>query len=1068
MKATGLNAFMARVDAAEYGLCRTPQPRCCLRPAAPDLPGGQPPGRRPHLVRAAGWCCRCCTAAPRCARCWRHGPDRGGRGRCCTRCLKRIFVRERPFITHCGHRPRRRAAGSLQLPLRPHPARGVLHLAGERALSGTGLGAAAAGGPDRRLARGARAALPLRRAGRRRPRRGTGRGWASAAASHGARAALQRAPCAPRQPSACACCSSPTSTSRASTASPPPSAPSARTCSAAGRAHAAGGTALRRPASARPRAREVLRVAVGRRAGGPGGPPHALGRAAAAARMRCRAASSTWCTSTPRSSPTTPACASRAAPAFPCVATYHTFFEEYLHHYVPVVPRAARPLHRAPLHALAVRRRCRRSSRPPSRCARCSDEYGVRTPIHVLPTGLAADRFRSGRRGTRFRAPCGIAAERPLLTYVGRVAHEKNIGFLVQVLRRVLARAAAGAAGDRRRGTGARAPARPGGRARPRGQRALRRLPRARYRSCSTATRPPMSSCSPRAPRPRAWCCWRRWRRAPPVVSTAELGTRSILRPASGALVVPEEEPSLRRRRGARARGRRACAQSWPRARRVYARTWSSAAMARRLGELYAELCVRPQPRSASPPDAARRRKLRDSAALRARSELHFPRVPDARVLERRMGAKRALIVDDSKSARLFLARVLENYEIDVDSAESAEAAIDYLTQQPARRDLHGSPHARHGRLAGRAGHQERPAHRDHPHHDVHLPGRGAVPGQARALGAVGRIAQADQAHRCLQGALPAAPGAGPAQRSSSRASRPSTCASTADAEAADTAPACFPSPSPTARCASTSRSCAARSSPASTRRPTASPPRCARCCCESLPLNPRPTPYGRRPPPAPAPTPWAWIIAGTALAMALLSTALWWRSERALESLSAQVAQLRDPARSAPRGRARAGRRRRGRAARAAGRGEQAHQRRSSPMAPMPSAARGWRSSASCSTGWRARTQNGVVEIRTYRGALLPDGQRDGWLLAGPGGDALLRAATWSATPPTRRCAAPSASRSRSPTSSATSAAPPAALTGRSGLGGRSANLALPYPPVSRRSHRRGVEPRRQRQQPN
>jgi CheY-like chemotaxis protein len=44
------------------------------------------------------------------------------------------------------------------------------------------------------------------------------------------------------------------------------------------------------------------------------------------------------------------------------------------------------------------------------------------------------------------------------------------------------------------------------------------------------------------------------------------------------------------------------------------------------------------------------------------------------------MGAKRALIVDDSKSARLFLARVLEKYDIDVDSAESAEAAIDYLT----------------------------------------------------------------------------------------------------------------------------------------------------------------------------------------------------------------------------------------------------------------------------------------------------------------------------------------------------------------------------------------------------
>jgi len=44
------------------------------------------------------------------------------------------------------------------------------------------------------------------------------------------------------------------------------------------------------------------------------------------------------------------------------------------------------------------------------------------------------------------------------------------------------------------------------------------------------------------------------------------------------------------------------------------------------------------------------------------------------------MSAKRALIVDDSKTARLFLARALEKYDIDVDSAESAEAAIAYLS----------------------------------------------------------------------------------------------------------------------------------------------------------------------------------------------------------------------------------------------------------------------------------------------------------------------------------------------------------------------------------------------------
>jgi CheY-like chemotaxis protein len=45
------------------------------------------------------------------------------------------------------------------------------------------------------------------------------------------------------------------------------------------------------------------------------------------------------------------------------------------------------------------------------------------------------------------------------------------------------------------------------------------------------------------------------------------------------------------------------------------------------------------------------------------------------------MTSKRALVVDDSKSARAFLSRILERHEIAVDAADSAEAAIDYLTR---------------------------------------------------------------------------------------------------------------------------------------------------------------------------------------------------------------------------------------------------------------------------------------------------------------------------------------------------------------------------------------------------
>ncbi len=43
------------------------------------------------------------------------------------------------------------------------------------------------------------------------------------------------------------------------------------------------------------------------------------------------------------------------------------------------------------------------------------------------------------------------------------------------------------------------------------------------------------------------------------------------------------------------------------------------------------------------------------------------------------MAGKRALVVDDSKSARVVLSRLLEKYGIEVDSADSAESALEYL-----------------------------------------------------------------------------------------------------------------------------------------------------------------------------------------------------------------------------------------------------------------------------------------------------------------------------------------------------------------------------------------------------
>jgi glycosyltransferase involved in cell wall biosynthesis len=58
--------------------------------------------------------------------------------------------------------------------------------------------------------------------------------------------------------------------------------------------------------------------------------------------------------------------------------------------------------------------------------------YGVRTASEVIPTGLQDNSFKDSD-GQAFRLQYGIALDRPMLLYVGRVAFEKNINFLLEM-----------------------------------------------------------------------------------------------------------------------------------------------------------------------------------------------------------------------------------------------------------------------------------------------------------------------------------------------------------------------------------------------------------------------------------------------------------------------------------------------------------------------------------------------------------------------------------------------------------------------------------------------------------
>ncbi len=268
--------------------------------------------------------------------------------------------------------------------------------------------------------------------------------------------------------------------------------------------------------------------------------------------------------------------------ALPVVATYHTFFEDYLHHYVPILPRR--------IGRLLARRftlsQCRDVAELISPSAPMRDAllaFGVTTPIEVLPTGMPAESLVRGD-GARFRQQFGLPAKQPLLLYVGRVAHEKNIGFLLRMFARLRARrpdALFVVAGE--------GPALEG---LTRLARELGVAPSVRFIGYLDR-RKELPDCYAAGDafvfasrtETQGLVLLEAMAQATPVVSIAELGTRSILTPDSGAFVVPENEELFA---AAVVEALQLPADSARRAQlRAHAESWTSQSMARRLLNFY-------------------------------------------------------------------------------------------------------------------------------------------------------------------------------------------------------------------------------------------------------------------------------------------------------------------------------------------------------------------------------------------------------------------------------------------------------------------------------------------------
>lgn len=115
----------------------------------------------------------------------------------------------------------------------------------------------------------------------------------------------------------------------------------------------------------------------------------------------------------------------------PCIATYHTLFEEYFFHYIPWLPSrllrfVARKFSASQCNSLDG------VISPSQVIADLLSTYGVRRTVAVIPTGIDISKFQQGC-AEQFLGQLDLPPQTKVLLNVSRVAFEKNIDTLIKV-----------------------------------------------------------------------------------------------------------------------------------------------------------------------------------------------------------------------------------------------------------------------------------------------------------------------------------------------------------------------------------------------------------------------------------------------------------------------------------------------------------------------------------------------------------------------------------------------------------------------------------------------------------
>jgi glycosyltransferase involved in cell wall biosynthesis len=116
----------------------------------------------------------------------------------------------------------------------------------------------------------------------------------------------------------------------------------------------------------------------------------------------------------------------------PHVHTYHTLLPEYRHY----IPKPFTPSKKMVEHFSAWFCNLVNVVIAPTEDIKAElESYGVKRPIRVLPTGIEVERFESAEAGD-LRKKLGLEGKKVLL-YVGRIAKEKNVDFLLRIFEKL-------------------------------------------------------------------------------------------------------------------------------------------------------------------------------------------------------------------------------------------------------------------------------------------------------------------------------------------------------------------------------------------------------------------------------------------------------------------------------------------------------------------------------------------------------------------------------------------------------------------------------------------------------